>query len=179
MFTSARVRPSTLVSCCHGTRPMQKARDMTSREDRPSICRRRVRRLGKRYSRSCRPGSRRNDALWRGTARAQGLPPATSSVGLLKDMAHLHFSQPGKDVACTVERLAHELSARLAERNAKPYGRTAWLVQLRPGWPIGKPHRKRTLGPVPPTPHTRRLLGSVRAAGANQSAHGGALQHQI
>ena len=42
------------------------------------------------------------------------IPPSASSVGLLKDIVHLHFSQPRQDVACTAGRIAHELSARLA-----------------------------------------------------------------
>ena len=42
------------------------------------------------------------------------IPPAASSLGLLKNMAHLHFSQPRQDIACTVGQIAHELSARLA-----------------------------------------------------------------
>jgi hypothetical protein len=42
------------------------------------------------------------------------IPPALSSVGLLKDMSHLHFSQPRQVIACTVGQIAHELSARLA-----------------------------------------------------------------
>ena len=48
------------------------------------------------------------------------VPPAASSLGLLKDMAHLHFSQPRQDIACTVGQLAHELSARSSWRSAKP-----------------------------------------------------------
>jgi hypothetical protein len=42
------------------------------------------------------------------------IPPTASSLGLLKDMAHLHFSQSRQDIACTVGKLAKELSARLA-----------------------------------------------------------------
>ena len=42
------------------------------------------------------------------------IPPAASSLGLLKNMAHLHFSEPRRDIACTVGQLAHELSGRLA-----------------------------------------------------------------
>jgi hypothetical protein len=30
------------------------------------------------------------------------VPPAASPLSLLKDMAHLHFSQPRQDIACTV-----------------------------------------------------------------------------
>jgi hypothetical protein len=42
----------------------------------------------------------------------EDVPPAASSLSLLKDMAHLHFSR--QDVACTVGKLAKALSARLA-----------------------------------------------------------------
>jgi hypothetical protein len=42
------------------------------------------------------------------------VPPMASRLSLLKDMAHLHFSQPRQDIACTVGQLAHELSARSA-----------------------------------------------------------------
>lgn len=44
----------------------------------------------------------------------KNVPPAASNLGLLKDMAHLHFSHPRQDIACTVGQLAHGLSARLA-----------------------------------------------------------------
>ena len=37
-------------------------------------------------------------------------PPAASSFGLLKEMAHLRFSQPRQDIACTAGPLAQELS---------------------------------------------------------------------
>jgi hypothetical protein len=42
------------------------------------------------------------------------VPLAASSLGLLKDMAHLHFSHSRQDIACTVGKFAQELSARLA-----------------------------------------------------------------
>jgi len=54
-------------------------------------------------------------------------PPAALSFGLLKEMAHLRFSQPRQDIACTVGRLAQELSVRSA-------GGTRSLAGALHGW---------------------------------------------
>lgn len=42
------------------------------------------------------------------------VPPAGSDFGLLKDLAHLHFSQPRLDITCTAGQLAQELHAQTA-----------------------------------------------------------------
>jgi hypothetical protein len=43
------------------------------------------------------------------------IPPHVSTLGLLKEMAQLHFVRSRQHIACTVGRLSQELSDRLAK----------------------------------------------------------------